>query len=227
MKLLLVALMFTVPFFSQASASAAEAEQMSSLDQVFNFLQENVMKKSFVVSKSGELDGGNLQYDFKRSKSYSWLSRGDQSITFKFSWAIDQKNYPVVAGQRVEADVEVNDRLGMTTCELKESEATKAVIGYCSVSFNTLIDSRGSADFVTFKVVGETLVQKSKTVGYGDYFSTEGRTPGITAGTIVFSKLENGKMQITTDNVSHYVNPETLEIIEGTEKIHQIIDLEK
>jgi hypothetical protein len=202
-----------VILFSTATLSA------TTLDEVAEYLKANVVGKNISTEiEKGTMDDGKLEYEFQRHSFFSDLARTTTGLKYVYTWNVSQTNYRVNPGSD-EKIAEVKDRIGTSVCELRESKAMPGhLLGFCRTATNTLSDSTGNASSLEVSLVDDSLVLKSKTILFGDYFAnnSSGYKPGTSINITTFT-MSDGRLEMNEEVTSYDLDSQTLEVLPDTE----------
>ena len=92
------------------------------------------------------------------------------------------------------------------------------LLGFCRTATNTLSDSTGNASSLEVSLVDDSLVLKSKTILFGDYFAnnSSGYKQGTSINITTFT-MSDGRLEMNEEVTSYDLDSQTLEVLPDTE----------
>ena len=178
------------------------------LDPIEKFVTENLLKKTVSSEKSGTIEGTDLRYTWKASTSASNLRRSDESLSFDFTFNVEQTNYT----RNPDGTEKPNNvsRIGVQTCEFRTSKSENApkgiLIGVCRATSNTAFNFLGTTNIVNARLEGTKLVLRTTYTTAGDCFANTSTEYKLCTSTSVDEyELVNGKLQVKKTGTTSWV----------------------
>jgi len=209
--------------FAATLVMCSQAQAADAVEDIFQYLKKNVMNRTLaVVPKSGELDGGRLQYDYSGDVFYGGLVHTAKGFMFTETHLVRQTLYRVENGQRVLPGTK-KDRILASQCELAQSRSIpERVIGFCRGSISTSEDPTGSGTSLTVELSGEKLLKIRRPINFAEYFAADtlsGYKPAM-ENSLQEMKVIDGKLNEKTTVNSVDLDLKTLKELPGTEAVY-------
>ncbi len=191
--------------FSMSALSSA-VETPSIRDNVFQFLEKNVIGRTQKLATEGtiESDGATLQVKFSATIKWDKLEKTEEGLIFEETREIKQTNIKRDASGKPE---ETNtDRVVVLRHALSERETAKALVGISNMTKNTLEDptGKGSITMIELSTDNKELYFYQSLAGFGEA-SLDGKTivPVANASEATFFLDKAGKLT-TNETIKFY-----------------------
>lgn len=177
-------------------------------DNVYQFLQKNVVNRTLSRQAEGTIAGGTIAYEFQRDMTICNLVRTKNRFSYDVIYVIKQRNWDLKDGKK-SGDPRIEDRMMVTRFELGNRKSTGEVVGFLRSVTSTRADWGGSTSTLRMKTEDETLLVEVKTGIYSDYFAAGGKYyPGASESNQQWF-IRDGKLVLESRNKVYRVDPET------------------
>jgi hypothetical protein len=180
MRIVQFSLLSVFLILSCAFTQIARGGQDSGVDDLYNFIKQNLIGKRLEMRKTALIDSGKVEAEFERTKMFADLARTANGLIFDVVSIIHQKNFDLDEHKkRLDKRPQTVDRVIVVHYEIKASRSTGELLGFTHIIVNTLLDSTGDANSIRVVLSNNRLTFLSNQALYGDYFAASGKySPG-------------------------------------------------
>ncbi len=206
-----VLLVVTFPFADHRVAAAETKGVDSEADQVYRFLDENLIGKTLERKSQKKIANDTVEAEFVRRMQFLNLTRTAETISFDLIALIKQTNYDLDdRGRRLDKPPQVTDRSLVSRCMVRRLKSTGKLVGSLTM-LTSSTGEPGTPDGLQIRMEGGSLVMVQTTSLYDDFFAAAGAFKPAASRTKWMFSVEQDQLRLTTQEAICDVDPATLE----------------